>query len=140
MRSWVCLWRVLWAAPCSLLGLALSLPILAAGGSVRKQRGVVEIAFASQERRLARLLSRLPFSAITLGHVVLGVRHETLSVLRAHEHAHVRQFERWGVLLLLAYPLASLVSFLRGRGFYYHNAFEVQARAQESRTVRSPAE
>jgi len=34
---------------------------------------------------------------------VLGVSLEALTATRTHERAHVRQFERWGVLLLVLY-------------------------------------
>jgi len=84
----------------------------------------------------AYLLSRgLPFSgsvaAITLGHVVIGVSPRALLLTRAHERAHVRQFERWGVLLLLLYPLAGLWVGLLGRHPYRDNPFERNARAEE---------
>jgi hypothetical protein len=71
-------------------------------------------------------------AAITLGHVVLGVSREALTATRTHERAHVRQFERWGVLLLVLYPLAGLAAWLRGGHPYRDNVFECEARAAES--------
>jgi hypothetical protein len=52
--------------------------------------------------------------------------------LRTHEHEHVRQYERWGVLFFAAYPLSSLWQLLRGHRPYMDNWFEIQARARES--------
>jgi hypothetical protein len=40
---------------------------------------------------------------------------------------HVRQYETWGPLFLPAYLMASLIAALRGRHFYFDNAFEVEA-------------
>jgi hypothetical protein len=77
-----------------------------------------------------------PFSgavaAITLGHVVLGVSLDALTATRAHERAHVRQFERWGLLMLVLYPLAGLWAWLRGGHPYRDNWFERDARAAEA--------
>jgi len=54
---------------------------------------------------------------------------DALTATRAHERAHVRQFERWGVLLLLLYPLAGLLAWVRGGHPYRDNLFEREARA-----------
>jgi hypothetical protein len=115
-----------WAAPCSLLGLALALPMLASGARGQRHQGVLEVAWPRGPR-----LARGPFVAITFGHVVLGRSQAELARLRAHEHAHVRQYERWGALLWLLYPASSLWQGLQGRRPYVDNAFEVDARAQE---------
>jgi hypothetical protein len=76
-----------------------------------------------------------PFSgavaAITLGHVVVGVSPDALAATRAHERAHVRQFERWGVLLLVLYPLAGLLAWVRGGHPYRDNRFEREAQMAE---------
>jgi hypothetical protein len=48
--------------------------------------------------------------------------------VRAHEQAHVRQYERWGLFFFVAYPAASLWQLLRCRRPYLDNWFEVQAR------------
>lgn len=119
--------RWAWAAPCSLLGLAVAMPLLVAGGRARLVQGVLEVAPQRPSPRLARL----PFAAITLGHVVLGIGHDELARLRVHEHAHVAQYERWGALFLLAYPLAGAWAWWRGGCPYRDNCFEVQARAAE---------
>ncbi|NDP49327.1 MAG: hypothetical protein GZ085_13265, partial [Sulfuriferula multivorans] len=71
----------------------------------------------------------------TLGHVVVGLSQEALDATRIHERVHVRQFERWGVLLLVLYPLAGLYAWLRGGCPYRDNVFEQEARLAESATV-----
>jgi hypothetical protein len=44
-----------------------------------------------------------------------------------HELAHVKQWERLGTLMFLAYPLASLWALLCGRHYYLDNYFELEA-------------
>ncbi|MBU0918327.1 hypothetical protein [Aquabacterium parvum] len=124
-----------WAAPVSLLGLTLAL-VLSLIARTRWQvvAGVIEVAPRDGCHAFGtRCLKKLPFDAITLGHVVIGSSTSCLRSLRAHEHAHVRQYERWGVCLLIAYPAASVWMLARGRRPYLDNPFEVQARAAERR-------
>lgn len=124
-----------WAAPVTLLGLTLAL-LLSLIARTRWQvvAGVIEVAPRDGSHAFGnRCLKKLPFDAITLGHVVIGSSTSCLRALRAHEHAHVRQYERWGVCLLIAYPAASLWMLARGRRPYLDNPFEVQARAAERR-------
>jgi hypothetical protein len=118
-------WRLAWAAPCSLIGLLGALPLLLAGGRACRVGPTLEIALPN---RFGQRAARLPFAAITFGHVILGASHAELARLRRHERVHVRQYERWGALFLLAYPLASLMAGLRTGAPYCDNAFEVQAR------------
>jgi hypothetical protein len=103
--------------------------------------GVLEVAGGWPARVLRR---GFPFSgavaAITLGHVVVGVSLAALTATRAHERAHVRQFERWGMLLLVLYPLAGLLAWMRGGNPYRDNPFECEARAAESDVRREPAQ
>lgn len=115
----------LWAAPCSVVGLLLFLPALLFGASTRFTEGVMEISLARFLRRIGRL--RLPFRAITFGHVVIDTTRASLWRFRNHERVHVRQYEQWGVLFFLAYPLSSLFQLFRGRSPYWHNRFEIQA-------------
>lgn len=124
-----------WAAPVTLLGLVLAL-LLSAVVRTRWHvvTGVIEVApRRGSPSSGARGLRRLPFDAITLGHVVIGSSLAGLRALRAHEHAHVRQYERWGVFLLIAYPVASACMLALGRRPYLDNPFEVQARNAETR-------
>ncbi|HRH80819.1 MAG TPA: hypothetical protein PLW81_07225 [Thiobacillaceae bacterium] len=121
----------LWAGPASLLGLALGLPALFGLGRARLHSGVLEIAGGP----VGWLLRRgLPFSgpvaAITFGHVVLGCHAAALEHTRRHERVHVAQYERWGGLFLVAYPLAGALAALRGDDPYRDNPFERQARGE----------
>jgi hypothetical protein len=120
----------LWASPVTLFGLLIALVARGSGGTLRRVDGVLEAAGGWPARVLRR---GFPFSgavaAITLGHVVVGLSPDVLSATRAHERAHVRQFERWGVLLLVAYPLAGLLAWVRGGHPYRDNRFEREARA-----------
>ncbi len=66
-------------------------------------------------------------SAVTLGHVVLGVDRHALRWTRAHERIHVRQYEAWGPLFIPAYLMASAWAFVTGAGAYRGNCFERDA-------------
>lgn len=124
-----------WAAPVTSLGIALALVLsVIARTHWHMVAGVIEVAPRQGGPVIgARCLRRLPFDAITLGHVVIGASPACLQALRAHEHAHVRQYERWGVFLLIAYPVASACMLVLGRRPYLDNPFEVQARNAETR-------
>lgn len=115
--------RLIWALPNSAIGLTLGLLLIPLGARLRVRGGALEIAVRPQAPR-----RRWPFSAITLGHVILGSHPQELERLRAHERVHVRQCERWGPLFLPAYLLAGLWQWLRGRQAYWDNPFEVEAR------------
>jgi hypothetical protein len=117
--------RGAWAAPCTLLGLLAALPAVACGARARRVGPTLEVAWAH-----AGMLQRSPFAAITVGHVILGVSHPELARLRSHERAHVRQYELWGPLFLVAYPLASGAAWARGQPTYSANRFEVAARRE----------
>lgn len=123
----------LWPLPVTMLGILVALIGRGSGGVLQRVDGVVESAGGWPARVLRR---GFPFSgpvaAITFGHVVVSVSLAALTATRAHERAHVRQFERWGVLLLVLYPLAGLLALLRGGDPYRDNLFECEARAAES--------
>jgi hypothetical protein len=70
---------------------------------------------------------------MALGHVILGREEGYLSMYRAHERAHVRQCEVWGIFFLPAYALASLWAWARGGHYYRDNWFEVSAELTASR-------
>lgn len=130
LKRWA---RVFWASPTSLVGLLLALMFLLAGAEWRRVDGVLEVALKprpslARSRSRPRSPWRLPFSAITFGHVVLGISPHELDRLRAHEHTHVRQCERWGPLFLPAYLLAGAWQWVMGRRAYWDNPFEVDAR------------
>lgn len=119
--------RYAWAAPATLLGLALGAIALALGASVRRCDGALEFAGGGLARAVMRLPPRLRFGAITLGHVILGLDEQTLAHCRCHEHVHVAQYERWGVLFFPLYLGSSLVQWARGRHPYLDNRFEREA-------------
>jgi hypothetical protein len=114
--------RYLWAAPCTVVGGAAAAPMLLCGARVR---GVIEVSGGT-------LIQRLPFDAITLGHVVLARTPRTMRRFRRHERVHVRQCERWGPAFFAAYLLAGAWQWLRGRHAYWDNPFEVQARRESA--------
>ncbi len=108
----------LWAAPVTAVGLVPALLAAATGGSVYVRGGVVE----AQGGWLRRLLRG--GAALALGHVVLARDAACLERSRPHELAHVRQYERWGPLLLPAYWLVAGWLRLRGRHPYLDHPFE----------------
>ena len=110
--------RLAWAAPASLLGLLLA-PFFARR---RLARGVLVCERASWPRKLG-----WRYRAITFGHVVLCV-DDVDDATMDHELAHVRQYERWGILLWPAYALASVWAKVQGGHGYWDNHFERQAR------------
>lgn len=121
--------KSIWAAPCSFIGVVLGTGVLLIGGKAKRSFGTVEFTFRDNEAACGKLASSLAFRAITFGQVIIAVTEQELTDLRAHERAHVRQYERWGVAFFLAYPASSLWQLLRGRNAYRDNRFEIQARA-----------
>ena len=122
--------RILWASPCLVVGLALGGVVLLFGGSVRRVGCALEFAPYGGPAPSTSRLRRLPFSAITFGHVILGVSLQDLVQLRAYELVHVRQYERLGLLFFIAYPASSLLAAATGRCPYRNNRFEMEAFAQ----------
>jgi hypothetical protein len=126
LSSFLQLNRLLWAAPCSLLGLLMGAAMQLAGGRMRWADGALECCL--EQGALAAWLQRhQPFAAITLGHVIIAVHAQDLQRLHAHERVHVKQFERWGALMLLAYPAASVWAWWQGEDPYFANCFEREA-------------
>ncbi len=117
----------LWAAPNSLLGLALGTVMLVFGARARAIRGVAEFSGGWIGSLLVSPAVACPYRALTLGHVILATDHVALECSRAHEHVHVRQYERWGPFFLPAYVASSLWQLLIGRRCYRDNYFERQA-------------
>jgi hypothetical protein len=100
-----------------------------AGARARWHTGVLEVSLRAKSAGLARVIARLPFVAVTFGHVVLARSEADQGRLRVHERVHVAQYEAWGAFFLLAYPAESLFQFLAGHHPYRDNRFEVSARA-----------
>jgi hypothetical protein len=118
--------RVLWALPATVLGLGFAALALA-GGRIRVIDGVIEAHGPAVRWALARCLPMSGIAAMTLGHVVLGRSQAALDSTRAHERVHVRQYERWGVLFLPAYLMASGYAVVTGGHYYHDNVFEREA-------------
>ena len=118
-----------WAAPNTAFGLVAGLAMLAAGGRVRVVRRTFEFSGGLLPLALKRLPPSCHFSAITLGHVILGVNSQLLDTLRDHEQVHVAQYGRWGPFFIPAYLLSSAWQMCCGRCAYRDNYFERQAHA-----------
>ncbi|MEZ6089851.1 MAG: hypothetical protein R3C05_17845 [Pirellulaceae bacterium] len=112
----------LWASPYTLLGMMIGILLR---GKVNHVDGVIEIHGVG----VAWVLKRLPVAAIaiTLGHCVLGQTQQGLDITRRHERVHVKQYERWGFAMGIAYLTASAWMWLRGKDAYRDNPFEVEA-------------
>lgn len=124
--------RVLWAAPTSAVGLLVALPVLAAGGSMRRVGPALEVALRPRTLPPASRWRHARFAAIALGHVIVGRTHDELARLRAHEHVHVRQAERLGPFFVPAYLWSSAVAWWRGECPYRGNRYEIEAYACEA--------
>jgi hypothetical protein len=122
--------RYAWAAPATAVGLLGALAAVACGANAAIVDGVLEVSGGRLGRAATRLPAELRFSAITFGHVVLGTDAALLECVRRHERAHVRQYERWGVLFFPLYAGASLLAWLNAQRPYWHNHFERQARRE----------
>ena len=123
--------------PASLLGAMLACIAALAGATWRWHSGVVEVTLSPEGAPVTGWARRLPFSAITFGHVVLAITEKDQTDLRSHERVHVAQYERWGGFFLLAYPAESLLQLLNGRRPYLDNRFEVAAREGASHGASS---
>lgn len=118
----------LWAFPASCMGLLFVVLAWISGGRSRIIGGVIEVHGGLVTRFLAiGCGTSHAWSAMTLGHVVLGRSEYCLASSRAHERIHVRQYERWGVFFFPAYLLSSLIARLRGLDPYFDNMFEIEA-------------
>jgi hypothetical protein len=124
--------KVGWALPCSLVGLGVAAPILLCGGKVTLVSSAVAVTWAESGSRCRTWTTRLPFRALTLGHVILAVTSGELHQLLPHELVHVRQYERWGMFFFPAYAASSMWQLLIGRRAYWDNWFEVQARERSA--------
>ena len=116
---------VIWTLPNTLLGMTFGLLGLLFGGRIQFVRGCVEFYGGL----VAWILRRLPNNpaAMTIGHTIIGRTDFDLLVARDHEHVHVRQYERWGILFIPAYFLASGWMWWKGKNPYWDNPFEVEA-------------
>lgn len=133
---WLKVAKLLWALPCSLVGLLLATVPLAFGGSARVASGALEVTYRQRLLGCGKLALGLPFRGIVFGHVILAVTQEELTHIGPHERIHVEQYELWGAAFFVAYPAASLWQLLQGRDPYWYNHFEVEARHRSAGTNR----
>ncbi len=113
-----------WALPTTSVGLAAGVLTLATGGRAQVRSGALEF-HGGFSRAVA---DRVGFSAMTLGHVIIGRDAWSLDYCREHEQAHVRQVELWGAAFIPAYLAASALAWARGGDYYLDNWFERDAR------------
>jgi hypothetical protein len=118
------LFGYLWASPVTAVGLLLALAAILSGGSMHLRSGVVEVtgglvAWLLRGNRLWR-----GGAAMALGHVILARNPECLEESRSHEVCHIRQFERWGPLLVPVYWLVSAWLWFRGCHPYLDHPLE----------------
>ena len=129
---------VLWVAPVSMFALLL-LPLALWRANWHVTGGVLEITSPALSWFLQRPWFRAMsggtgFAAATIGHVLIARSRISMNKCRAHEHVHVRQCERWGALIPIAYVSAGLYAAWRARrwsAYYWDNWFEREARAAE---------
>ena len=103
---------------------------LLSGGGVQWVDGVLEAyggLAALYLRWVVGIFLKGGASAMTLGHIVIGLDRQMLKATRAHERVHVRQCERWGPFFIPAYLGASVFQMLRGKRAYLDNPFEQEA-------------
>jgi len=129
--------RYVWAFPATLVGVMFSVIALGAGATVHFVGGTMEVVGGSVGRVIGVMPASLRFTAITLGHVIVGIDHDALRRARFHEQVHVQQYERWGVLLFALYILSSVVQLVRGRHPYFDNCFEREAQERDAARLRS---
>lgn len=116
-----------WAGLGTLAGLALVALARVSGGGSASREGTLEACGGALGPLMSIGGRRLSLRALTLGHVILARDASSLEDFRAHERTHVRQWERWGPLFPLAYLVASLGAWIRGRDPYFANHFEREA-------------
>ena len=116
-----------WASPNSFIGLVIGGAMILLGARAGCIAGVLEVAGGLVGTLLGPSRIALPWRAMTLGHVILGIDEAALEQSRAHEHVHVRQYEQWGPFFLPAYVVSSLWQLACGRRCYRDNWFERQA-------------
>lgn len=119
------------ALPLSLLGLVLAL----AGGARPIWSGSFEVHLVGDRFVLAWFFRTFNVAAYTWGSVIVFASplYSVTPWLLRHERRHVAQTFALGLLMPVAYGLASLVAALRGGHAYRDNWFEVDARRAEGR-------
>jgi hypothetical protein len=122
--------RLVWPLLCSAVGVLVGIAVIGVGGGARRVSHTVEVALSLSQVGVPAWARSFRFSAVTLGHVIIGQSHEVLADLRDHERVHVRQYEVLGPFFFLAYPASSMLALWRGQCPYLGNRFEKQAFAE----------
>ena len=117
----------IWTSPNTLLGLAFGIVSLCFGTKAQRRAGCIEFFGGPVSWFLNHVPPGGSSSAMTLGHVILGLNPKVLEVVRKHEQVHVRQYERWGPFFLPAYLGCSAWLWVQKRDPYLENPFEVEA-------------
>jgi hypothetical protein len=125
---------LVWAAPWSLVGLAVGGVDLIAGGRARRAGRILEFSGPVVRFVLARAPIVRGARAATFGHTVLARTMEDAEDARNHEMVHVRQYERWGPFFGPAYVISTVVQWARGKDPYYDNYFEREAFEEDARS------
>ena len=120
--------RYLWAAPCSIAGLAIGTYAILSGAEAGIRDGTLQICGGRLAHHISRLPTRLRILAFTHGHVIYAIDREAMDANREHELVHVRQYERWGPLFPVLYVGSSLAQKWKGLDPYFMNWFEREAR------------
>jgi hypothetical protein len=121
------LWRYLWPLPITMFGLILAGIVKASGGACLRYGNALEASNGAAFRLLWLMNPWGNIEAITLGHVILARDTNTAARLRTHEHTHVRQYERWGMIFPFAYLASSAIAVIKGGDAYRDNVFEREA-------------
>jgi hypothetical protein len=88
---------ILWAAPTSMVGVALGTAALLSGGCCRRNSRVLE--FHGGALRWIPTFTPVRAAAMAIGHVIVAIDEPALDASRDHELVHVRQAELWGTVL-----------------------------------------
>jgi hypothetical protein len=114
----------LWAFPMTAFGLFLALGAVLSGGSTRCRDGVVEVTGGMVGFLLRGNRLWWGGAAMSLGHVILARDAGCMERSRSHEMCHVRQFERWGLLLLPVYWFVAAWLWYKGCHPYLDHPLE----------------
>ena len=90
----VALLKLLWASPCSAVGVLLAGIPLVLGGEAKWSSGALEVTYRRSLANCGKWANELPFRGIVFGHVILAVTGEELRTIGPHERVHVEQYER----------------------------------------------
>jgi hypothetical protein len=83
-------WSYAWASPNSFIGLVIAAAMILLGAEGRRVSGALEIGGGLVGAWLGPTRIALPWRAITLGHVILGIDATALPRARARARATVR--------------------------------------------------